>query len=55
MGVLFILNPLGGALATVWLIGIYSIAFGIFFIMLAFRLRGMGSDSNQRTPTPTPA
>jgi uncharacterized membrane protein HdeD (DUF308 family) len=55
MGVLFIFNPGGGALATVWLIGIYSIAFGIFFIMLAFRVRGMGSDINQRTPTPTPA
>ena len=56
MGVLFLMNPLGGALATVWLIGIYSIAFGIFFIMLAFRLRGFDTDKDKRqTPTPNPA
>jgi uncharacterized membrane protein HdeD (DUF308 family) len=39
MGILFILNPFGGALATVWLIGIYAIVFGVMFMMLAFRVR----------------
>jgi uncharacterized membrane protein HdeD (DUF308 family) len=52
MGALFILNPFAGALATTWLIGIYSIAFGVLFIMLAFRLRGM---DNPPTSTPSPA
>jgi uncharacterized membrane protein HdeD (DUF308 family) len=50
MGILFVINPLGGVLATTWLIGIYSIAFGVLFIMLAFRLRSM-DDTTTRTPS----
>jgi uncharacterized membrane protein HdeD (DUF308 family) len=37
--------PLGSALALTWLIGVYSVVFGVFFIMLAFRVRGLGSTS----------
>lgn len=40
--------PLGSALALTWLIGGYSIAFGVLFIMLALRVRNLGA----RTPTP---
>jgi uncharacterized membrane protein HdeD (DUF308 family) len=44
-GVLLVIFPSGGALALTWLIGIYAILFGILFIILAFRLRGMRADT----------
>jgi len=40
-GVLLILRPLSGALAVIWIIGLYAIIFGGFLIGLAFRLRGL--------------
>lgn len=40
-GVLLFLNPAAGALAMVWLIGSYTLVFGIMMIMLSFRLRGL--------------
>jgi uncharacterized membrane protein HdeD (DUF308 family) len=39
-GFLLIARPLGGALAVVWLIGAYAIAFGVMLIALGFRLKG---------------
>jgi uncharacterized membrane protein HdeD (DUF308 family) len=44
-GVLLILRPLSGALAVIWIIGIYAIIFGGFLIGLAFRLRGLKRDA----------
>ncbi|MGH8067603.1 MAG: HdeD family acid-resistance protein [Candidatus Entotheonellia bacterium] len=38
-GVLLLLQPAAGALAVMWLIGIYLIAFGITTIALSLRLR----------------
>lgn len=38
-GLLLQIFPGAGALATVWLIGIYSMAFGVLLMFLAFRLR----------------
>jgi uncharacterized membrane protein HdeD (DUF308 family) len=50
MGVLSILfafmllwNPIPGALALVWLIGAYAIAFGILGIIFGIRLRGLAT------------
>lgn len=40
-GVLLFLNPAAGALTMVWLIGAYTLVFGIMMIVLSFRLRGL--------------
>jgi uncharacterized membrane protein HdeD (DUF308 family) len=40
-GVLLVLYPGPGVLAVVWLIGIYAVIFGIFQLMLGFRLRNL--------------
>jgi uncharacterized membrane protein HdeD (DUF308 family) len=39
-GVLLITRPGAGALAVLWLIGIYAIIFGIITVALAFKVRG---------------
>ena len=44
-GVLVLFNPAGGALAIVWLIGIYALLFGVTWIVFAFRLRSVGNIS----------
>lgn len=38
-GIILIVRPLNGALAVIWLIGIYAIVFGGFMIGLSLRLR----------------
>jgi uncharacterized membrane protein HdeD (DUF308 family) len=40
-GLILFVFPGAGALSLVWLIGVYSLAFGILMIVLAFRLRGL--------------
>jgi uncharacterized membrane protein HdeD (DUF308 family) len=40
-GVLLILVPGAGALASIWIIASYAIIFGIVMIVLAFRVRGL--------------
>ena len=44
-GVLIAIFPGEGALAVVWLIGIYAILFGALLILLSFRARSMGQAS----------
>lgn len=39
-GVLLIVQPGAGALALLWLIGLYALLFGVLVLILAFRLRG---------------
>jgi uncharacterized membrane protein HdeD (DUF308 family) len=41
-GVLVFFNPVGGALAIVWLIGIYALVFGITMLVFGIRLRSLG-------------
>ena len=40
-GVLVFANPVGGALAVVWLIGIYALVFGVALLVFSIRLRGL--------------
>lgn len=46
-GVFVFFDPLGGALATAWIIGVYSIAFGILMILVAMRYRELTGDDVQ--------
>jgi uncharacterized membrane protein HdeD (DUF308 family) len=40
-GILLIVQPAAGALAVLWLIGVYAIALGVMLVVLAFRLRNV--------------
>ena len=40
-GILLLVQPGAGALALVWLIGLYAVVFGIGMLALAWRLRGL--------------
>jgi uncharacterized membrane protein HdeD (DUF308 family) len=42
-GVLLLLQPLAGLLVLVWWIGAYAVVFGILLMVLAFRVRRLGS------------
>jgi len=42
-GVLVFVNPGSGALALVWLIGIYALVFGVTLLVFGIRLRGVGA------------
>jgi uncharacterized membrane protein HdeD (DUF308 family) len=40
-GALLVVNPTGGALALLWLIGAYAITFGIALVMLSLRVHSL--------------
>ena len=44
-GGLMILNPGAGALAVVWLIGVFAVAYGVLLVALAFRFRKHGQSA----------
>ena len=44
-GIVLIANPGSGILAVLWIVSVYAIAFGVFLIMLALRLRSHGSQT----------
>ena len=42
-GLMLIVMPAAGALAVVWLIGMYAVLYGVLLLALAFRLRQWGA------------
>jgi uncharacterized membrane protein HdeD (DUF308 family) len=51
-GVLLVLFPLSSIVTLLWLFAIIAIAFGVFTVILAFRVRGMGSSGSSQTRAP---
>jgi uncharacterized membrane protein HdeD (DUF308 family) len=47
-GVLLIARPDAGALAVLWLIAAYAIAFGVILVLLAFKARGFARHLQER-------
>jgi uncharacterized membrane protein HdeD (DUF308 family) len=43
VGGIFVVEPFDGAVALVWVIGLFTVIFGVLFMFLAIRLRGMES------------
>jgi uncharacterized membrane protein HdeD (DUF308 family) len=54
-GILLIAQPIPGALAVLWLIGVYAIAYGAMLVVLAFRLRNLDVNANAPQPEHRPA
>jgi uncharacterized membrane protein HdeD (DUF308 family) len=44
-GGLLIGLPQAGLITLVWIIGFYAVAFGVLFVLLAFRLRKLGGET----------
>jgi uncharacterized membrane protein HdeD (DUF308 family) len=50
-GVALLYNPVAGALAVVWLIGVYAVLHGILLLALGFKLRGLKRSLPHMVPT----
>jgi uncharacterized membrane protein HdeD (DUF308 family) len=44
LGILLLLNPMVGALAVVWMIGLFAVLLGITLMALAFRMRQLSQE-----------
>jgi uncharacterized membrane protein HdeD (DUF308 family) len=51
-GIVLLVQPGAGALALVWLIGLYAVIFGIAMLAFAWRLRGMYEHMPHISATP---
>jgi len=49
-GFLLLYNPAGGALAVVWLIGAYSVFFGLLLLIFGIKLRGLVRTADNMVP-----
>ncbi|MBZ0299665.1 MAG: HdeD family acid-resistance protein, partial [Anaerolineae bacterium] len=53
-GMLLIAQPIPGALAVLWMIGVYAVAYGVMLVVLAFRLRNLAGTDNGLQPEHRP-
>ena len=51
-GAMLLYNPVAGALAVVWLIGIYAVVSGILLLALGVKLRGLVHSLDRMVPHP---
>jgi uncharacterized membrane protein HdeD (DUF308 family) len=51
-GAMLLYNPVAGALAVVWLIGIYAVISGILSLALGIKLRGLERSLDHMVPHP---
>jgi len=51
-GVALLINPAVGALPVVWIIGAYSIVFGVLMVALCFKLKSLTHAEPRMTPRP---
>ena len=51
-GILLFINPYAGAVAVVWIIGIYAVIFGILMMILGFKLRTLEHSTYHPSPHP---
>jgi uncharacterized membrane protein HdeD (DUF308 family) len=49
-GAMLLYNPVGGALAVVWLIGAYSVFFGLLLLVFGIKLRGLVRSADNMVP-----
>jgi uncharacterized membrane protein HdeD (DUF308 family) len=49
-GAMLLYNPVGGALAVVWLIGAYSVFFGLLLLIFGIKLRGLVRSADNMVP-----
>jgi uncharacterized membrane protein HdeD (DUF308 family) len=49
-GILLIARPIAGALAVLWMIGVYAIAYGVLLIVQAFRLHDIEVKEHEQPP-----
>lgn len=54
-GVLLLAFPLAGALALLWVLASYAVAFGIVLVLLGFRVRSTGAGPAAAEPRPASA
>ncbi|MGZ3386041.1 MAG: HdeD family acid-resistance protein, partial [Isosphaeraceae bacterium] len=52
-GLALVVNPGAGALAVIWLIGAYAIAFGVLLIVLGFKLRSWSRSMSSISSSPS--
>jgi uncharacterized membrane protein HdeD (DUF308 family) len=54
-GILLIAQPIPGALAVLWMIGVYAIAYGAMLVVLAFQLRNLEAKEDAQQIEQRPA
>ena len=54
-GIVLLVAPVVGAVVLTWWIGAYAMVFGVFLLVLAFKLHGKKEERDMKTPAARPA